>query len=83
LLTIFAACYELVSLVQRAAAGLEAVHTMLTECVGGEWKRVQSFGISVARSKTVVTSGRCLAGKMECGGDVVFPGLELDELQAL
>jgi hypothetical protein len=39
-------------------------------------------GISVARGKTVVTSNRRLAGKMGCGGDVVFPGLEL-ELQAL
>jgi hypothetical protein len=39
-------------------------------------------GISVARGETVVTSNRRLAGKMGCGGDVVFPGLEL-ELQAL
>jgi hypothetical protein len=39
-------------------------------------------GISVARGKIVVTSNRRLAGKMGCGGDVVFPGLEL-ELQAL
>jgi hypothetical protein len=39
LLTIFAACYELVPLVQRAAAGFGVVRTMLAECVDEDWER--------------------------------------------